>query len=130
MLLESVRSEGLAHHSYDVGDAVQAAVSDPCRNCGIYPEIPSGEGARIAHIFEPHHNEDYVVGSRDLANRSGAEIYHGSALPFGYGLPVSEGDRFEFGKLVLSVPKTPGHPDECISLVFADTAVSEGSNDP
>lgn len=58
------------------------------------------------------------------------KIYHGSALPFGYGLPVSEGDRFEFGKLVLNVPKTPGHPDECISLVFADTAVSEGSNDP
>jgi len=122
MFLEIVRSEGLSHLSYIVGDGAQAAVIDPRRDSDIYLDIAYREGARITHIFETHRNEDYVIGSQDLARRSGAAIYHGAALPFGYGNAVRDGDRFELGDIELRVLETPGHTDESISLALLDKA--------
>ena len=40
---------------------------------------------RIRYIFETHRNEDYAIGSLELASMTGAEIFHGGALPFNYG---------------------------------------------
>lgn len=125
MFLETVRSEGLSHLSYLLGDGVEAAVIDPRRDCGIYPELAERHGARITHIFETHRNEDYVVGSLELARLTGADIRHGAALPFGYGLATRDGDRFDFGNARISVLETPGHTDESLSFVLADMASSE-----
>ncbi len=74
MFLEIVRSEGLGHLSYIFGDGGQAAVVDPRRDCDVYVDIAYREGARITHIFETHRNEDYVIGSMDLASRTDAAI--------------------------------------------------------
>src|SRR5690606_30858996 len=78
------------------------------------------EGVRITRIFETHRNEDYVIGSVELAARTGASIHHGHALDFGYGEDVREGDCFECGALRLRVLETPGHTPESISLVLTD----------
>lgn len=120
MFLEKIKSEGLAHLSYIVGHGGQAAVIDPRRDCAIYVEIAHRNGARITHIFETHRNEDYVIGSRDLARRTGAEIYHGKNLDFAYGQPVAEGDAFELGDVRLTILETPGHTFESISIALAD----------
>jgi hydroxyacylglutathione hydrolase len=120
MFLEKIRSEGLAHLSYIIGYGGQAAVIDPRRDCKIYSEIASRNGAAITHIFETHRNEDYVIGSTELAHRTGAKIYHGQALDFKYGNPVSDGDTFQLGDLVLKVIETPGHTYESISLSVVD----------
>lgn len=125
MFLHVVRSEGLAHLSYVVGDQGSAAVIDPRRDCGIYLDIAYREGSRITQIFETHRNEDYVIGSTELADRTGAEIYHGSAFPFAYGHFVEEGDAFELGDVRLKILSTPGHTYESISIVLADRSVSE-----
>lgn len=125
MFLERVHSPGLAHISYLIGSGGLAAVIDPRRDCEVYVEIARRHGARIAHIFETHRNEDYVIGSPDLARLTGATIHHGAALQFGYGHAVTEGDAFDLGKLRLSVLETPGHTFESISLVAADLAFSE-----
>ncbi|MGA6926625.1 MAG: MBL fold metallo-hydrolase [Desulfosarcina sp.] len=125
MFLEKVKSEGLAHLSYILGHQGQAAVIDPRRDCQIYIDIAHRHGARITHIFETHRNEDYVVGSTDLARRTGAEIYHGKNLDFAYGKPVSEGDSFELGHIKLSILETPGHTFESISLVLRDLNYGE-----
>jgi len=125
MFLEKVKSEGLAHLSYILGHDGQAAVIDPRRDCEVYIDIAYRHGARITHIFETHRNEDYVVGSTNLAHRTGARIYHGKELDFGYGNPVAEGDRFQFGDVTLSVLETPGHTFESISLVLRDVGYGD-----
>lgn len=134
MFLEIVRSEGLAHLSYVLGDGRHAAVIDPRRDCRIYMDIAYRQGSQIIHIFETHRNEDYVIGSRDLARYTGAEIYHGRALSFGYGNPVSENDTFELGDVMLRIIETPGHTDESISIAlfdrgFGDSAVAVFTGD-
>ncbi|MCK9275843.1 MAG: MBL fold metallo-hydrolase [Syntrophales bacterium] len=125
MFLETVRSEGLAHLSYIVGHNGKAAVIDPRRDSQEYVDIAYSKGAAITHIFETHRNEDYVIGSLDLARRTGAEIYHGKATDFEYGNPVSEGDRFEIGSLVFKILETPGHTFDSISIALSDTSFSE-----
>jgi hydroxyacylglutathione hydrolase len=92
MFLETVHSECLGHLSYIFGDKGKAAVVDPRRDCEVYIDIAYREGARITHIFETHRNEDYVIGSRELARRTGARILHGEDLPFAYGESVREAD--------------------------------------
>ena len=125
MILKQVTSEGLAHHSYYIGSGHEAAVIDPRRDSGIYLRLACENDQDITRIFETHRNEDYVSGSTGLAARSGATIHHGSATPFGFGQPVSDGDEFSMGDIVVRVLETPGHTLESISLVITDRKISE-----
>jgi hydroxyacylglutathione hydrolase len=125
MFVHRVKTEGLAHLSYVIGDGGQAAVIDPRRDCRIYQEIAYKQGAQITCIFETHRNEDFVIGSVELAQRTGATIFHGQELPFAYGQVVQEDDTFDLGKIRLKILKTPGHTEESISIVLADTAFSQ-----
>ncbi|MGB3210936.1 MAG: MBL fold metallo-hydrolase, partial [Desulforhopalus sp.] len=120
MFLEKVKSEGIAHLSYILGDGLEAVVIDPRRDCEIYINLAAQNGTRITRIFETHRNEDYVVGSMDLSLRTGATIHHGKALDFSYGEGISEGDSFELGDLRLTIMETPGHTFESISIVVTD----------
>ncbi len=122
MFIETVKSEGLAHYSYMVGDGTKAAVIDPRRDCEVYLDIAREKGVAITHIFETHRNEDYVIGSRALARKTGAAILHGheDENPFAYGETVGQGDVFCFGCAVLRVIETPGHTLNSISLSLAD----------
>ena len=117
MLFERFVAEGLAQFSYLIGSGGQAAVIDPRRDCGAYLDSAAANGMRITAIFETHRNEDYASGSAELAALTGAPVYHGASLPFAYGTPVRDGDRFPFGSLTLTVRDTPGHTPESISLV-------------
>ncbi|MFN2267131.1 MAG: rhodanese-like domain-containing protein [Desulfonatronovibrio sp.] len=121
MFLEKIKSEGLSQLSYLIGDKGKAAVIDPRRDCEIYLKMAYSMGCRITHIFESHRNEDYAIGSRELAELTGAEIYHGANLPFTYGRPTKEGDVFNLGDIGLKVLETPGHTMESISLILFDT---------
>lgn len=125
MFMESLYTPGVAQLSYIFGDDGQAAVIDPRRDVNAYLEIAHRQGAKITHIFETHRNEDFVVGSLELARRTGAEIYHGSQLDFQYGKPVNEGDAFQIGNIKLSILHTPGHTMESISIVYRDLAFSD-----
>ena len=101
MFLEKVKSDGLSHMSYIIGDSGTAAVIDPRRDCQVYLDLTYQNGAQIKYIFETHRNEDYVIGSLELAQMTGAEILHGQDLPFAYGRGVDEGTT-------PSSPKTAG----------------------
>jgi hydroxyacylglutathione hydrolase len=120
MFFETIRSEGLAHNSYLIGTDGVAAVVDPRRDCGVYLERAAAHEAAITRIFETHRNEDYLVGSPELARRTGASIHHGARLDFAYGSPARHGERFELGPLVVEVLETPGHTAESLSFVLYD----------
>jgi hydroxyacylglutathione hydrolase len=125
MFLEKIKSEGIAHLSYILGDGTDAVVIDPRRDCQIYTDIAAQQGTRITRIFETHRNEDYVIGSMDLSRRTGAVIHHGNHLDFSYGKGVSEGDTFDVGDLCLKILETPGHTFESISIVVTDKNYGE-----
>ncbi len=120
MFLEAIRSEGLNHISYIIGDGGKAAVIDPRRDCRIYIDIAARNGLKITHIFETHRHEDFVLGSLELARQTKAKIYHGDSLHSKYGERTEEGDQYELGSVILRVLETPGHTPESISLTLSD----------
>ena len=125
MIFERVKSGGLAHISYFIGSDNDAVVIDPRRDCQVYVDLAQREGMKIKYIFETHRNEDYVIGSLELANFTGAKIYHGPGLDFKYGDTLKDGQEFYFGKLKLTAIHTPGHTDESMSYALADIDVGE-----
>ncbi|MDO8473346.1 MAG: MBL fold metallo-hydrolase, partial [Dehalococcoidia bacterium] len=56
MILERIRSEGLAHNSYLIGSRGQAFVIDPRRDCDVYLDLARRHGLKITGIFETHRN--------------------------------------------------------------------------
>ncbi len=121
MLFERIESPGLAHYSYLIGDGVEAVVIDPRRDGEVYVERAAQEGLRIAHILETHRHEDFVVGSVELAARTGAAIWHADAQwDYRYGQPVADGQRWRIGRLVLEAIHTPGHTPGHMSYLLRD----------
>jgi hydroxyacylglutathione hydrolase len=111
MLFKRFESEGLAHYSYLIGDGNQAVVIDPRRDCDVYVQAASQEGLRITHLLETHRNEDYVIGSVELASRTGAAILLSAHhdLDYSYGQPIRDGETLKIGRLKLEALHTPGH---------------------
>ncbi|WP_418317981.1 MBL fold metallo-hydrolase [Piscinibacter sakaiensis] len=127
MLLKTIVSEGLAHHSYLVGGGDEAAIVDPSRDVDRYLEAASDAGLRITRIFETHRNEDYISGACELAQRTGATVWRGRSPDFDvpYAKVAEEGKQFEFGDLRLKVLYTPGHTDDSISVVLVHTETGD-----
>lgn len=66
MIFRMIKSEGIAHHSYFLGDGGKAAVIDPRRDVEIYQDLAQENDLQIEYIFETHRNEDYVIGSLEF----------------------------------------------------------------
>jgi hydroxyacylglutathione hydrolase len=129
MLLKPIKTPGLAHLSYLVGDGGKAAVVDPRRDCQIYVDIARQEGLEITHVLETHRNEDLISGAPLLAGMTGARVLHGPnpAAPVRYAETVREGDVFELGDLRIAVLETPGHTDDHVAYVVHDAGYPDGA---
>ncbi|MDD1678373.1 MAG: MBL fold metallo-hydrolase [Methanomicrobiales archaeon] len=125
MILKKITSEGLSHHSYVIGSESEVAIIDPRRDIDCYLDLLRTENLTLKYIFETHKNEDYVIGSLDLARITGAEICHGANYGFDYGKGVADEEVFSVGSLELEIRETPGHTVESISLVLRDRSVSD-----
>ncbi|MFW6155993.1 MAG: MBL fold metallo-hydrolase [Armatimonadota bacterium] len=125
MFLKKIKSEGLAHLSYLIASGSEAAVIDPRRDVGEYIDTAREQGVTIKHIFETHRNEDYIIGSRELEERTGAIVHHHEHTDWGYGETVADGDSFELGQLRLEILHTPGHTFDSISIAVYDTEFSD-----
>ncbi len=95
MLFERVEQKGLAAYSYMIGDQGEAVVIDPRRDCQVYLELAANQGMQITHILETHRHEDFVLGSTELAARSGAAVWHADRQwTHAYGQP-GEGESWQ-----------------------------------
>jgi hydroxyacylglutathione hydrolase len=125
MIFERVKSKGLAHISYFIASESEAIVIDPRRDIGKYIELAYEADATIKYIFETHRNEDYVIGSLELAKDGNAEIFHGPGLDFKYGNILQQAQEFHVGNLKIKWMHTPGHTDESVSYVLYDLESGE-----
>lgn len=121
MIFEQFYLGCLAHASYLIGSEGVAAVVDPQRDVGIYLEAAERHHVRIAYIIETHLHADFVSGHRELAERTGAQIWlgDGSGATFPHHA-VKEGDKIKFGQVRLRFLQTPGHTPESISVILTD----------
>src|SRR5437588_432377 len=133
LVFKTIQTEGIAELSYIVGDDDEgiAAVFDPRPDCDIYVEMAREAGVAITHIFETHIHADLVSGSRELCARvKSAKIYTSEEGGAEYGFDrekIKEGDRFEFGEMLVTARHTPGHTPEPLSYPTADV---DHPNDP
>ncbi|PJK30148.1 MBL fold metallo-hydrolase [Minwuia thermotolerans] len=129
MIVEKIKTDGLAHLSYFVGSGGDAAVIDPRRDIDVYVRLADAHGMRIRHVLETHRNEDLVSGAPTLARETGARIWHGPnpVAPVSYAETVREGDSFDLGDARLEVLETPGHTDDSLSFALFDRDFGEGA---
>ena len=111
----------LAHASYMLASEGEAVVVDPQRDVELYLKAAADHGVTIRHIFESHLHADFVSGHRELAARTGAQIYIGSEAGATFPhVAVHDGFELKFGKASIKVLETPGHTPEGICLVVTD----------
>ena len=111
----------LAHASYMIGSGGQAAVVDPQRDVDLYIKAAADQDLQIGHIFETHLHADFVSGHKELAARTGAQIYIGQKAGATFPhVDVHDGFELSFGDCRISVFETPGHTPESICLVATD----------
>jgi hydroxyacylglutathione hydrolase len=127
MIFERYKSKIVSHLSYFIGSDTEALVVDPRRDCHVYINKAQLENMSIKFIFETHRNEDYVIGSLELAKLTGAEIYHGPWPDYKYGRQLKDGQEFYLGKLKVKALHTPGHTPGCMSYVVSDLASGDES---
>ena len=136
MILKRFYDEQLAQASYLVGCAAtgEALVVDANRDIEQYLEAAQSLNLRITHVSETHIHADYVSGSRELAQRTGAQLYLSGAGGASWQYPwagdagarvVHDGDRFQVGNIRIDVVHTPGHTPEHIIFLVTDGAVAD-----
>ncbi len=121
----------LAHASYVLGSGGEAAVVDPQRDVEVYLDEAAKHGLRITRIFETHMHADFVSGHKELAKRTGAQIYAGARS--GAKLPhavMRDGDEIRFGNCMLKVMETPGHSIDSLCFAVHDFDQPPGAPQP
>src|SRR3954452_21979793 len=126
LVFKTIQTEGIAELSYLVGDDDEgvAAILDPRADCDVYIEAARDAGIIITHIFETHIHADLMNGSRALSARlETAKIYASGEGGAEYGFipeKIKDGDRFEFGEVIVTARHAPGHMPEHMSFLLSE----------
>src|SRR6267154_3576502 len=111
----------LAHASYLLASEGEAVVVAPQRDVEIYLQAAQANRVRIRHIFETHLHADFISGHRELASRSGAQIYIGAEAGATFPhVAVRDGFELQVGRMRITALETPGHTPESVCLVITD----------
>jgi hydroxyacylglutathione hydrolase len=123
MELEVLVTPGLGDNSFLVGSGGEAAVVDPQRDIDRLVDLADARGLNIRHVIETHVHNDYVSGSLELHEATGAEIAAPAGGEYRFAhRPMADGDEIRFGDLRLVAMATPGHTPEHLSYVLEETA--------
>ena len=126
MELEILVTPGLGDNSYVLASEGLAAVIDPQRDVRRYLDLLEARGLTLAWTFETHVHNDYVSGSLELRQATGAQIV--GPKEGGYGFDISglaEGDEIPLGAARLVAMETPGHTPEHLSYLVYEGASKE-----
>lgn len=124
MFFKRIKTPGIAHAAYVIGNEGEAAVVDPRRDIDEYLAAARAEDLTIKYVIETHRQEDFVIGSAELARVTGAKIVNGRHELFGHGdIRLEDGEDFSFKGLRLRALHTPGHTPEsmCYAVFIPDS---------
>jgi len=116
----TLRHEGLGNSSYlvEVADGKALAV-DPDRRVRRYLEIAETRGWEIVSVVDTHVHADFVTGSLELRERTGATLHLPKQAEVGFPhRGVAPGERLEIGDVEIEVVAPPGHTPEHVSYVL------------
>ena len=132
MFFQHVFDPDLAQSSYLIGcqDRGEAIVVDARRDPGVYLREAAEQGLTITDVTETHIHADYLSGSRELAQLSGARVWLSDMGDEEWkyrwdARPLRHGDEINVGRVVLRALHTPGHTPEHMSFLVIDRAVSD-----
>ena len=78
-------------------------------------------GMRIEAVISTHVHADHRSGERELAKRTGADVYiHRSADVAYPNTPLDDAAELSLGNVVIRALHTPGHTPESIALLVTD----------
>jgi hydroxyacylglutathione hydrolase len=119
MFFQRIKTPGIAHSAYVFGEGGEAVVVDPRRDVDEYLRLARENKLTIKYVLETHRQEDFVLGSAELARITGAKIVNGRNDLFGHGdIRLKDGEDFAIGKLRLHALHTPGHTPESMSYAL------------
>jgi len=125
MIFERVKTPGIAHVAYLLGNAGEGAVVDPRRDVEEYLTLARKHKLTIKYVIETHRQEDFVMGSAELARQCGALVINGRHKAFGHGdIRLDDGEAFDIAKgLRIVALNTPGHtPESMCYVVYLEDA--------
>ncbi len=135
MLLRRYYDERLAQASYLVAcdHARVGLIVDPNRDISQYIDAAATENIRIVAVTETHIHADFVSGARELAARTGAQLYLSDAgdADWKYRFAaearaelLTDGSHFMVGDVRIDAVHTPGHTPEHMTFLLTDTATA------
>ena len=130
MFFRQIFEEGLAQGSYIVGDSESgvALVVDPRRDIDVYLRVAEDNELKIVAVTETHIHADYLSGSHELAQATGATLCLSGCGEgeWAYKAPnsgafrfVRDGDVIEVGEVLVTVRHTPGHTPEHLTFIVS-----------
>jgi len=136
MILRTIYNEELAQASYLVGCSAtgEALIIDPNRDIEQYIQLAASKDLRITAITETHIHADFVSGARELAQRTGAQLYLSDTGPAewkyrfaaeAHATLLQDGDTFKVGNVRMQALHTPGHTPEHLAFLLVDTASAD-----
>jgi hydroxyacylglutathione hydrolase len=135
MILKRFYDPKLAQASYLIGcgRTGESILIDPNRDIEQYARMAASEGVRITHVTETHIHADFVSGSREVAARTGAQLFlsaeGGEDWQYKFAATskatlVRQGSVIKVGNIRIDVLHTPGHTPEHIVFLVTDTAAA------
>ncbi|MFJ6535503.1 rhodanese-like domain-containing protein [Paenarthrobacter sp. NPDC091711] len=123
-----IETPQLGDRSYLVHDGNVALVIDPQRDIDRVESAACEAGVRITHVAETHLHNDYATGGLVLAEKHGAEYLVNADDHVAFTrVPVTDGQVFRVGRLVVRVVATPGHTHTHLSYVVRDDTHDDGA---
>ncbi len=132
MFFQHIYDKSLAQASYLIGCQAkgEAIVIDAKRDIDTYLQIAKENNLTITHVTETHIHADFLSGSRELSEVTGAKVYLSDegGEDWQYQFPhigLTNGDTIKVGNLTLKVIHTPGHTPESISFLLTDHSATD-----
>ena len=122
---------GKASCSYGLIYKGEMVVFDPSRNFEFYESVAISQNAKIVKTFETHLQADYISGSKQIANETGADIFAHEGdfkdATFKYST-INDGEIYTIGENgpEIKVLHSPGHTPGSTSYIIDDKYLISG----
>ena len=121
---------GKASCSYGLCSGQEMMLFDPSRNIDFYLDFAKSKNCKIIKTFETHLQADYIAGSRQIAEKSGADFFGGidfDGTKAGHkAVNDNEIHTFSDGGPDVKVLFAPGHTPGSLLFIVDNTFMISG----